>query len=134
MSKEMTDAEKIAIGRKIVEYWGTKQWRALCDLMKPDAVLQNMMFEPIIGREVVYKRWSGMSPPNKNCIMEVERMGVIDGALVIERRDVITVDGVERAVAVVGILKFDGPLISQWREYYDRSRLLWAQGTTAGPY
>ena len=134
MSKEMTDAEKIAIGRKIVEYWGTKQWRALCDLMKPDAVLQNMMFEPITGREVVYKRWSSMSPPNKNCIMEVERMGVIDGALVIERRDVITVDGVERAVAVVGILKFDGPLISQWREYYDRSRLLWAQGTTAGPY
>lgn len=134
MTKNLSDAEKIAVFRKIAEYWKTKQWRAICDLMTPDVVLQNMMFEPVTGREHIYKRWSNMSPPNKTCTLQILRIGVVEGALVVERRDEITVDGVSRSVAVVGILEFDGPLISQWREYYDRSRLLWAQGSTAGPY
>ena len=134
MTTTLSDAEKIALFRKIAEYWKTKQWRAMVDLMKPDVVLQSMMFEPIVGRELVYKRWSNMSPPNKQCTLHIDRIGVIDGAVIAERRDEVIVDGVSRFVAVVGILEFDGPLISQWREYYDRSRLLWAQGTTAGPY
>ena len=134
MTKTLSDAEKIALFRTIAEYWKTKQWRAIVDLMKPDVVLQSMMFEPIVGREHVYKRWSNMSPPNKQCTLHIDRIGVIEGAVIAERRDEVIVDGVSRFVAVVGILEFDGPLISQWREYYDRSRLLWAQGTTAGPY
>lgn len=134
MSNALTDAEKIEAFRKIAEYWQTQQWRAICDMMKPDVVLQNMMFDPIVGREVVFKRWTHMSPPGKKCILHINRIGVIEGALVVERTDEIIVDGVSRSVAVVGILDFDGPLISQWREYYDRSRLLWAQSTTAAPY
>ncbi len=134
MTKTLSDAEKIAEFRKIADYWKTKNWRAICDMMKPDVVLQNMMFDPIVGREAVYKRWSHMSPPNKECTLHIQRIGVVEGAVVVERRDEIIVDGVSRSVAVVGILDFDGPLISQWREYYDRSRLLWAQSTTAAPY
>ena len=134
MTKTLSDAEKIAEFRKIADYWKTKNWRAICDMMKPDVVLQNMMFDPIVGREAVYKRWSHMSPPNKECTLHIQRIGVVEGAVVVERRDEIIVDGVSRSEAVVGILDFDGPLISQWREYYDRSRLLWAQSTTAAPY
>ena len=134
MTKTLSDAEKIALFRKIAEYWKTKQWRAIVDLMKPDVVMQSMMFEPIVGREAVYKRWSNMSPPNKQCTLHIDRIGVIEGAVIAERRDEVIVDGVSRFVAVVGILEFDGPFISQWREYYDRSRLLWAQSTTAAPY
>lgn len=134
MSQTMTDAEKIEAFRKIAHYWETKQWRAICDMMKPDVEMQNMMFDPIIGREHVYKRWSHMSPPNKKCILHINRIGIVEGALVVERTDEVIVDGISRNVSVVGILDFDGPLISRWREYYDRSRLLWAQSTTAAPY
>ena len=43
----------------------------------------------------------------------------------------IVIDGVSRSIPVVGILEFEGPLISIWREYYDRAQLLRAQGKTA---
>ncbi len=134
MTKTLSDAEKIAKFSEIAEHWKAKQWRAICDMMKPDVVFQNMMFDPIVGREAIYKRWSHMSPPNKECTLHIRRIGVVDGAVVVERTDEITVDGVSRSVAVVGILEFDGSSISQWREYYDRSRLLWAQASTAAPY
>jgi limonene-1,2-epoxide hydrolase len=55
---------------------------------------------------------------------------VIDGALVVERSDEVVIDGVSRKVPVVGVLEFNGPLISLWKEYYDRASLLRAQGKT----
>jgi hypothetical protein len=31
---------------------------------------------------------------------------------------------------VAGVLEFEGPLISLWRDYYDRGQLMWAQRKT----
>ena len=128
MSSALTDEQKIAVFREMVSAWQDKQWRRCADLLAPNGVLQSMMLDPVVGREVFYERIVGHSSPNKQVKLHVHRVGVIDGAVVSERTDEIVIDGVSRSVPVVGIMEFDGPLISHWREYYDRAQLLRAQG------
>ena len=129
-----SDADKIAVFHKIADAWKNKQWRAVADMLSPDAVLHSMMLDPVVGRETIYQRFAGMSPSNKQVTLQIERIGVINGTLFVERRDEITVDDITQSVPVVGILEFDGPLISLWREYYDRATLLKAQGKTAAAH
>jgi len=131
MAVTLSDEEKIAVFRKIKAAWEGKQWRTVADMMTPDGVLQSMMLEPIVGREAFYHRMANMTASNKQVTLHIGRIGVVEGALVVERRDEIVIDGISRSVPVVGILEFDGPLISLWREYYDRAQLLHAQGKTA---
>jgi limonene-1,2-epoxide hydrolase len=131
MTSALNDDQKITVFRTMANAWEQKQWRACADLLTPDGVLQSMMLEPVVGRETFYNRISNMTAPNKAVTLHIRRIGVIDGAVVVERSDEIVIDGVSRSVPVVGILEFDGPLISVWREYYDRAQLLRAQGKTA---
>jgi len=131
MTSTLNDDQKIAVFRQMANAWEHKQWRTCADLLTPDGVLQSMMLEPVVGRETFYSRISKMAAPNKAVTLHISRIGVIDGAVVVERRDEIVIDGVSRSIPVVGILEFEGPLISIWREYYDRAQLLRAQGKTA---
>jgi limonene-1,2-epoxide hydrolase len=131
MASELSDEEKIAVFRRMASAWEAKDWRTCADLLAPDGVLHSMMLEPVVGRETFYQRIVNMTAPNKKVTLHLRRVGVIDGAVVAERLDEIVIDGVSRSVPVVGILEFEGPLISVWREYYDRAQLLRAQGKTA---
>lgn len=130
MNSTLTDEQKIAVFRRMVTAWQDKQWRTCADLLTPDGVLHSMMLEPVVGRETFYQRIVNMTAPNKQVTLHIRRVGVIDGAVVAERSDEIVIDGVSRSVPVVGIMEFEGPLISVWREYYDRAQLLRAQGKT----
>jgi limonene-1,2-epoxide hydrolase len=127
MTEQLTDAQKIARFREMAEAWEAKQWRRCADLFAPDGVLHSVMLEPVVGRETFYQRMLGHAAPNKQVKLHVHRIGVIDGALFAERTDEIVIDGESRTVPVVGVIEFDGPLISRWREYYDRGQLLHAQ-------
>ncbi|WP_309645792.1 limonene-1,2-epoxide hydrolase family protein, partial [Phenylobacterium sp.] len=56
--------------------------------------------------------------------LNISNMGVIDGILYMERVDEFVIRGRAGSAPVMGVLEFDGPLISVWREYYDRAHLL----------
>lgn len=127
---ELTDDQKIAVFRAMADAWHRKDWRACADLLAPDGVLQSMMLEPVVGRETFHERIRKMEQPNKDVTLHIQRIGVIGGALFVERSDEVVIDGVSRRIPVVGVLEFRGPLISLWREYYDRAQLLRAQGRT----
>ena len=132
MASTLTDAQKIDTFRKMADAWQRKDWRTCADLLAVNGALHSMMKdEPMVGRETFYQRMLTLTSPDKEVTLHIDRIGVIDGVLVVERRDEITVDGVSRSVPVVGILEFDGPHISLWREYYDRAQLVAAQGKTA---
>lgn len=128
MDTTLSDAQKIAVFRAMVSAWQEKDWRRCANLLAPDGVLQSMMTEPVVGRETFYQRMVSHAALNKQVFLHVHRIGVIDGAVLAERTDEIVIDGVSRTVPVVGVMEFDGPLISRWREYYDRAQLLRAQG------
>ena len=128
MTTELSNEQKIATFRAMEEAWQAKQWRRCADMFAPDGVLQSMMLEPVVGREVFYERMVKMERPNKEVRIHIHHIGVIDGKVFAERTDELIVDGVSRSFPVVGIMEFDGPLISVWREYYDRNQLLRARG------
>lgn len=130
MGIELSEEQKIAVFHKMARAWEDKQWRTCADLLAPDGALHSVMLEPVVGRESFYEKIVGGTATNKQVALHIERIGVIDGAVVVQRRDEITIDGVRRSVPVVGVLEFDGPLISVWREYYDRAQMLRAQGKT----
>ncbi|UUZ66408.1 nuclear transport factor 2 family protein (plasmid) [Polaromonas sp. P1-6] len=133
MSSTRRDEEKIALFRDMARHWENKDWRACADLFTADGVLQSMMKDPIVGREAFYQRMIQLATPNKSVKLHIHRFGVVDGAVFHERDDEVIIDGVGRkvpVVGVVGVVDFDGPLISRWRGYYDRGQLMWAQRKT----
>jgi len=128
MSATLSDAEKIAKGREMAEAWRRMDWRKVADMFAPDGVLHSMMVDPIVGREAVFKRVSGLGDGLESITLNIRHMGVVDGALFMERTDEFVIRGRPGSAPVVGVLEFDGPLIKVWREYYDRAHLLKAMG------
>ena len=128
MSTTLTDEQKIAAGRRMAEAWAALDWRGIADMFTPDGVLHSMMVEPIVGREAVFKRVSGLGDGLESITLNIRHMGVIDGVLYMERTDEFVIRGKAGSAPVVGVLEFEGPLIKVWREYYDRAHLLKAMG------
>lgn len=128
MQAQISDADKIALFHKMARGWEAKEWRTCADLFTPDGVLHSVMIDPVVGRETIYQRMVGLTKPNKEVRLLIHRIGVIDGALFVERHDEIILDGVSRKAPVVGVLEFEGSHISLWREYYDRAQLMRAAG------
>ena len=128
MAATLNDAQKIAVFREMARAWHAKEWRLCADLFAPDGVLHSVMIEPVVGREAIYQRIVKLEAPNKEVSLQIERIGVIDGALFVERQDQIVLDGVSRSAPVVGVLTFEGAMITLWREYYDRAQLMRAAG------
>jgi len=124
MSASLSDEQKVAVGRDMAAAWKAMDWRKVADMFTPDGVLHSMMVQPIIGREAVYKRVSGLGDGLESITLNIGHMGVIDGVLYMERTDDFVIRGRAGSAPVVGALEFDGPLISVWREYYDRAHLL----------
>lgn len=127
MRSSLKDEEKVAVFRQMAQHWQDKDWRKCADLFTEGGVLQSMMKEPIVGREAFYQRMMQLATPNKSVKLHIHRIGVIDGAIFHERDDEVIIDGVGRRVPVVGVIEFEGSLISLWRDYYDRGQLMWAQ-------
>ena len=130
MAAALNDEQKIAKGREMAEAWRAMDWRKVADMFTPDGVLHSMMVEPIVGREAIYKRVLGLGEGLDSITLKLHHIGVIDGALYMERTDEFVIRGRPGSAPVVGVLEFDGDLIKVWREYYDRAHLLKAMGLT----
>lgn len=124
MSAGLTDEQKIAAGREMAAAWKAIDWRKVADMFTHDGVLHSMMVDPIVGREAIYKRVSGLGDGLESITLNISHMGVIDGILYMERVDEFVIRGKAGSAPVVGVLEFEGPLIKVWREYYDRAHLL----------
>ena len=128
MSSATTDAQKIALFREMARAWEAQEWRTCADLFTPDGVLHSVMLDPVVGRETIYQRISKLGGAHKRVTLHLHRIGVIDGALFVQRTDEIVLHGKSGSAPVVGVLEFEGSRISLWREYYDRAQLMRVAG------
>ena len=128
MATMPTDEKKMETFREMARAWKAQDWDRVASLFAPDGVLHSVMLEPVVGREAIHSRISKLGGPHKRVTLHIHRMGVIDGALFVERTDEIVVHGRQGLSPVVGGVEFVGPHIALWREYYDRAQLARAAG------
>lgn len=126
---QLDDKAKVAKVREMVDAWRDKDWRKAGELLTENAVLHSMMVDPVVGRDEIVKRFTALGAGAEGpIVLDLKHIGVIDGVVYIERVDRFTYKGHKGDVPVVGVLEFEGPLIKEWREYYDRNQLLKEMG------
>jgi limonene-1,2-epoxide hydrolase len=121
-------SEPLSVVRAIIAAWDARDFEAVLALFSEDAVLHSMMIEPIVGRKSIEARLARLKGARHHATLTVQRMGIIDERVFVERVDVITLNGRESGVPVVGVFEVEGGRVKLWREYYDRRQLLAAMG------
>src|SRR5690349_9169705 len=128
MKTSISDERKMELFRTMARAWHEQDWETCAGLFAPDGILHSVMLAPVVGRQTIFDRISKLGGANKRVTLNIERMGVIDGALVVQRVDEITIDGRRGDCPAVGVIEFDGDKIQCWRDYYDRNMLARAAG------
>ncbi len=126
--KKMSTDPKIAVVEKMIDAWNTRNWQLVGDLFAEDGVLHSMMIEPVVGRSAIASRINGMGAGISEITLDIQRIGRVGDAVIIERVDRFTYKGHKGEVPVVGVLTVEGDHVKVWREYYDRSQLVAAMG------
>lgn len=125
------EARQIRTFHRMARAWTEQDWRTCADLFTPDGVLHSVMLAPIEGREAIFRHVNRLTGANKRVTLDIHRIGIMGGALFVERTDVIEIDGRRGTCPVVGVLEFEGDHIRRWVDYYDRAMLARAAGYTA---
>lgn len=125
-----SDDTKIAVGRAMIDAWNDKDWDLAASMLTDDSILHSMMIDPIVGRDAIHQRISGIGALADSIDLKLLNIGVINGTLYMERMDTFVCNGKPGATPVCGALEFEGDKIKVWREYYDRHHLLSEMGLT----
>lgn len=126
----VSDDTKIAVGRAMIDAWNDQDWDTAASMLTEDSILHSMMIDPIVGREAIHQRISGIGALADSIDLKLLNIGVINGTLYMERMDTFVCKGKPGATPVCGALEFEGDKIKVWREYYDRHHLLSEMGLT----
>ncbi|MEO3786824.1 nuclear transport factor 2 family protein [Actinocorallia sp. B10E7] len=126
----MTDEERLRVVQRMVDAWNTMDWDGIVSLFAPDGVLHSVMQEPLRGREAIGERLALLAEGLTHLDLQIHAMGVINGRVFLERRDVFDNAHGHTEVPVVGVLAVEDGLVTEWLEYYDRATLLSGFGRT----
>ncbi len=131
MTESISDERKKEIFRTMAQAWHEQDWATCSGLFAPDGVLHSVMLPPVVGRDTIHERISKLGAANKKVTLKIERMGVVDGALMVQRVDEVVIDGRRGECPAIGVIEFTGDKIARWRDYYDRATLAQAAGYSA---
>lgn len=121
----MNDSEKLAAAKKMFAAWEARDWDGIIASFAEDGSLHSMMLEPVTGRAALQELFDGFKDCIEALTIEIEHIGIIDGAVISVRTDRPTVNGKQGALPAVGVIHYDeNGKISLWREYFDRATLL----------
>lgn len=124
----MTDEDRIAVVRDILDSWSAQDWARVESLFAPDGVLRSVMSEPVVGRAAFAERLAVLAKGLERIQLHVKAIGVVDGRVFVERVDDFDTNGHHGEVPVVGVLRVENGLVTEWLEYYDRATLLRGMG------
>jgi limonene-1,2-epoxide hydrolase len=128
-----TDAQKVATVTEMLRAWHQLDWERVYALFAPEGILHSMMGEPIVGRASLREHLAPLFAGISSIDLKVERLGVVDGRVFVERVDDFVYKGHHGAVPVVGVFDVRGGHVTEWRDYYDRAQLLEQMGVAPAP-
>src|SRR4051812_32099778 len=115
------DHAKVAVVRDILDSWSAQDWARVESLFAPDGVLHSVMSEPVVGRAAFADRLRVLHEGLERIQLHIKAIGVVDGRVFVERVDDFDVNGHHGEVPVVGVLRVEDGLVTEWLEYYDRA-------------
>lgn len=122
-SSSISDERKIEIFRTMARAWHEQDWDTCASLFAPEGVLHSVMLQPIVGRDTIHQRISKLGAANKKVTLNIQRIGVLDGVLIVQRVDEIVIDGKRGECPAMSVVEFEGDKIARWLDYYDRATL-----------
>lgn len=126
--QQMSEDPAIAAVERMIKAWNDCDWTLVGELFTEDGVLHSMMLEPVVGRPAIAARIAALGSGISEITLDIQRMGKLGDAVIIERVDRFTYKGHKGEVPVVGVLTVEDGRIKLWREYYDRAQLVAAMG------
>lgn len=124
MTANASDDEKVAVVRAILEAWSAQDWAKVESLFAPDGVLHSVMIEPVVGRAAFAERLRLVSDGLERVELHIKSIGVVDGRVYVERVDKVDRFGHHGELPVVGIMRVEDGLVTEWLEYYDRATMM----------
>lgn len=126
--KAVSENPNIAVVKQMIAAWDARDANRIADLFTEDGVLHSMMIEPIKGRENIRPRMAFLVDNASYMEIKPRNFAVVGNTVFLERTDNFTFKGHSGSVPVVGVLEIEGGKVKEWREYYDRAKLLEAMG------
>jgi len=125
----MNDSEKMEAARQMFAAWEARDWDGIIARFAANGTLHSMMGEPVTGHEALQELFAGFKDSIEALTIDIEYLGVIEGAVISVRTDRVTVNGRQGALPTVGLILYDDDgNIELWREYFDRATLLSEMG------
>lgn len=114
----------------MLQGWHALDADAVIAWFAEDAVLHNMMYDPLEGKAAIRGLLDMFFAKAGRVEMEVLKRAESGDTVFIERRDSFTWDGRDGVLPAVGVFEVRGGLICRWHEYFDRGTYeLQAYGT-----
>jgi limonene-1,2-epoxide hydrolase len=125
----MNDSDKLEAARQMFAAWEARDWDGIIARFAANGTLHSMMSEPVTGHEALQELFAGFKDSIEALTIDIEYLGVIEGAVISVRTDRVTVNGRQGALPTVGLILYDdNGKIEHWREYFDRATLLSEMG------
>lgn len=129
-----SDAQKIQFIRDMFAAWMRQDWNVAAEVFTPDGVMESMMVPPWKGPDAIRAMCVEIGHHAKNIVINIKKIGVVDGAVITERVDTFFWDGNKVAYPTVGIFEFENGRIKHWKEYFDRDFMLKQMGVKETSY
>jgi len=113
---DSADQAKLEVANQMVKAWNARDWERMYGLFAEDGVLHSVMNEPMIGRENIRSRLSGLTGGIDHIELQIRNMGVINDVVVLERVDDFVFNGKLGKVPVVGVMEIENGKVMEWRE------------------
>ena len=104
--------------RAFVGAWNRLDMDTVMALLSPDIEYHNIPLAPISGKTEV-ERYLRSVGPFEWCEWRILTLAVSGQAVLTERVDAFTVQGVSIVLPIMGVFKVEGGLIRRWRDYFD---------------
>ncbi len=110
-----------AVVDQMLAGWHALDAEAVIACFADDAVMHNMMMEPLVGKAAIRGLLDMFFAKAEKVEMELVSRAVSGDTVILERRDHFIWAGRSGVLPVVGVFEVRAGLIRSWREYFDRA-------------
>jgi limonene-1,2-epoxide hydrolase len=96
---------------------------ALRPLFSDDVVYHNIPMEPAVGLEATLEAMQLFFGMFEAIDIKILALAVDGGTVLTERDDVMTMNGIEGHLPVMGTFEVEGGRIRAWRDYFDMAQV-----------